>query len=451
MKYLPISNKLYTQNRQRFIKRMKPNSIAIFQANPVLPENSDAVYNYKANSDVVWLSGVTQEKTMVILYPDNADKTAREVLVVQRPNEHLEKWNGHLLRKDEATEMSGIQNVQFVDNIEAQLHLWMHHAETVYLNTNENDRLDLNNFRIDLLFVHDFMKRYPLHHYERAARIMKELRAIKTKEEVEITKVAVDITHKAFQRVLGFVQPGVMEYEIEAEIMHEFLRNRATRNAYGSIIASGDSARVLHYVENNRECKDGDLLLMDFGAEYGNYNADLTRTIPVNGKFTRRQKEVYNACLAVHNYCASILKPGINYADYMNKVNAEMEKQLMNIGLITKSDIKNQDPSNPAYRKYFYHGIGHHLGLDVHDIGTRNEPVKEGMLFTIEPGIYIEEEKMGIRIENNYWLTKGGNIDLFRGIPITIEEIEAAMRKRTRVVTGGNGQKSRTVSKKAIK
>lgn len=430
MKYLPIPSKLYTQNRQRFMKAMKPNSIAIFPANPVLPENGDAVYSYKANSDVVWLSGVVQEKTMVILYPDNADKTAREILVVQRPNEHLEKWNGHLLRKDEATAISGIQNVQYVDSIEAQLQVWMHHADTVYLNTNENDRRNFENPRIDLLFVHEFMKQYPLHHYERAARIMKQLRAIKTKEEVEVTKVAIDITAKAFDRVCKFVQPGVMEYEIEAEITHEFLRNRATRHAYGCIIASGDRARVLHYVENNQECKSGELLLMDFGAEYGNYAADLSRTIPVSGKFTKRQKDVYNACLAVHKYCASILKPNINYADYINKVNAEMEKQLVKIGLISKTDIKNQDPENPAYRKYFYHGIGHHLGLDVHDLGTRNEPVKEGMLFTIEPGIYIEEEQIGIRIENNYWLTKNGNIDLFKGIPITVEEIEAAMKRK---------------------
>jgi Xaa-Pro aminopeptidase len=429
MKYEHISSKLYTQNRARFAKMMKPNAIAIFTANPVLSENSDAVYAYKANSDVTWLSGVTQEKTMVILYPDNADKSAREVLVVQRPNEMLEKWNGHLLRKEEATAISGIENVQFVDSIDAQIQLWMHHADSVYLDTNENDRIGEDTFRTDLLFVHRFMKQYPLHQYERAARIMKELRSIKTKEEVEIVQRAVDITHKAFLRVCKFVQPGVMEYEIEAEITHEFIRNRATRHAYGAIIASGDRARTLHYVDNNQECKSGELLLMDFGAEYGNYNADLSRTIPVNGKFTKRQKEVYNACLNVHNYCKSILKPGMNYATYIDLVNKDMEKQLVSIGLISKTDLKNQDPANPAYRKYFYHGIGHHLGLDVHDIGTRNQPVKEGMLFTIEPGIYIEEEQIGIRIENNYWLTKTGNKDLFKGIPVTVEEIEAAMKK----------------------
>lgn len=430
MKYLPIPSRLYTQNRQRFIKRMKPNSIAIFPGNPVLPTNGDAIYTYRPNSDVVWLSGVVQEKSMVILYPDNPDKNAREVLVLLRPNEHLEKWEGHKLRKDEATTISGISNVQWLDSIDAVLQVMMHHADNVYLNTNENDRLDTSLMRPDLLFVHDFMKLYPLHNYERAARIMKDLRGIKTKEEVEVTKQAIAITDKAFRRVMQFIRPGVMEHEIEAEITHEFLRNRATRHAYDCIIASGDRARVLHYVENNQECKDGELILMDFGAEYGNYAADLTRTIPVNGKFTKRQREVYNAVLDVHNFAKKLLKPGISIIDYTNKVNAETEKQLLKLGLITKTDIKNQDPANPAYRKYFYHGVSHHLGIDVHDLGTRTEPLKEGMLLTVEPGIYIEEEQMGIRIENNIWITKTGNIDLFAGIPITADEIEAAMKKR---------------------
>jgi Xaa-Pro aminopeptidase len=280
------------------------------------------------------------------------------------------------------------------------------------------------------MFVQDLMKKYPVHHYERAARIMKELRAIKTKEEIEVTKQAIAITAKTLDRVLKFVKPGVMEYEIEAEITHEFLRNRATGHAYGCIIASGDRARTLHYEDNNQECKSGELLLMDFGAEYGNYNADLTRTIPVNGKFTKRQKEVYDACLAVHNFGKSILKPGIQFQDYVKGINTEMEKQLLKIGLISKADVKNQDPENPAFRKYFYHGVSHHLGLVVHDVGSYTEPVKEGMLFTIEPGIYVEEEQMGIRIENNIWMTKSGNIDLFKGIPITTEEIEAVMKKK---------------------
>lgn len=430
MKYAPLPSKLFTQNRQRFIKKMKPNSVAIFPGNPVLPTNGDAIYTYRPNADVLWHSGIVQEKSMVILYPDNPDQNAREVLVLVRPNEMLEKWNGHLLRKDEATAISGIKNIQWLDSIDAMLQVMMHHASTVYLNSNENDRLDTSLFRPDLLFVHDFMKRFPLHNYERAAPIMKELRAIKTKEEIDVTQKAVDITHKAFNRVMQFIQPGVYEHEIEAEITHEFLRNRATRHAYDCIIASGDRARVLHYVENNSECKDGELILMDFGAEYGNYCADLTRTIPVNGKFSKRQKEVYNAVLDVHNFAKKILKPGISIVDYTTKVNAETEKQLLKIGLLTKNDIKNQDPDNPAYRKYFYHGVSHHLGIDVHDLGTRVLPVKEGMLFTIEPGIYIEEEQMGIRIENNVWLTKTGSIDLFKNIPVTVEEIEAAMKRK---------------------
>lgn len=430
MKYTPINNALYAKNRARFIAKMEPNSIAIFHSNPVLAENGDAVHAYKANSNITWFTGITQEKTMVIFYPDNSEQTNRAVLVIQRPNELLEKWNGHLFTKEEARAISGMETVIYYDEVDSELQRWMHHADTVYLDTNENDRRGGDVWRTDLWFVEKIKAAYPLHHFKRAAQLLKYLRAVKTEEEVAVTKIAVAITHKAFDRVMKFVKPGVMEYEIEAEIMHEFLRNRATRNAYGNIIASGDNARILHYVDNNQACKEGDLILMDFGAEYGNYCADLSRTIPVNGKFTERQKEVYNACLAVHNYCASILKPGLNYADYINMVNEEMNRQLINIGLYTAEDTAKQDASNPLYRKYFYHGIGHHLGLDVHDLGPRNEPITEGMLFTIEPGIYIEEEGIGIRIENNYWITKDGNIDLFAGIPITVEEIEAVMNNK---------------------
>ncbi|MFM1829524.1 MAG: hypothetical protein RL624_1765 [Bacteroidota bacterium] len=429
MKYLPLPQRLYNQNRARFIKKMKPNSIAIFPSNLNLPENGDAQYAFRPNSDILWLSGIRQEKTMVVLYPDNPDVNAREILVLLRPNEHLEKWEGHKLRKEEATAISGIKNVQWSDTFDAQLHVMMHQTDVVYLNSNENDRLDLSIPRLDLAYVTKIKEQYPLHQYERAAKITRELRAIKTKEEIAVTQEAVDITEKAFRRVMQFIKPGVMEYEIEAEITHEFLRNRATRHAYGNIIASGDRARILHYVENNQVCKNGELILMDFGAEYGNYCADMTRTIPVNGKFTKRQKDVYNACLAVHNFAKSILKPGISILAYTAKVNVYMEQQLVNLGLISKADIKNQDPANPAYRKYFYHGVTHHLGIDVHDIGTKHLPIKEGMLFTVEPGIYIEEEQMGIRIENNIWITKTGHVDLFKNIPITVEEIERCMKR----------------------
>ena len=430
MKYLPLDSKLFTHNRERFVKKMKSNSIAIFNAHPNLPENGDAQYQFKSNSDVIWLSGVVQEKTMVILYPDNIDKNFREVLLILRPNEVLEKWEGHKLTKEEATAISGIKTVIFLDQLDAMLHAWIHHAEHIYLDSNENDRLDTSIPRIDLLYVHDLMRRYPLHKYERAALIMKDLRAIKSKYEVAVMQEAVDITHKALMRVCKFIKPGVYEHEIEAEITHEFLRNRATRHAYGCIIASGDNARILHYVENNQACKSGELILMDFGAEYGNYCADLTRTIPVNGKFTKRQKEVYDACLAVHRFAQKMLKPGVTWLDITAASEIEMNKQLLKIGLLTKEDIKNESADNRACRRYFYHGLGHHLGIDVHDIGTRNTPIKEGMVFTIEPGIYIKEEQMGIRIENNFWVTKNGNIDMFKAMPITTEEIEAAMKKK---------------------
>lgn len=430
MKYHAIKPELFIENRKRFIKKLKPNSIAIFHAHPNLPENSDAQYSYKPNSDIIWLSGVIQEKTMVILYPDNLDKTYREVLVILRPNELLEKWEGHKLTKAEATAISGIQTVIFLDQLDALLQGWIHHAEYIYLDSNENDRLDTSIPRIDLLDVSDLMKRFPLHKYERAAVIMKELRAIKTRHEVAVMQEAVNITHKALLRVCKFIRPGVYEHEIEAEITHEFIRNRATRHAYGCILASGDRARILHYVENNQACKDGELILMDFGAEYGNYCADLTRTIPVNGKFSKRQKEIYDACLAVHHYAAKMLKPGITWLEITAAAEIEMNKQLLKIGLLSKADIKNETPDNRACRKYFYHGLGHHLGIDVHDIGTRNTPIREGMVFTIEPGIYVEQEQIGIRIENNFWVSKNGNIDLFKGMPITTSEIEAVMKKK---------------------
>jgi Xaa-Pro aminopeptidase len=354
---------------------------------------------------------------MVVLFPDHPDEKFREVLVLLRPNAHLEKWEGHKLTKDEAKAISGIENIYWVDAFDAHLQVMMHLADTVYLNTNENDRLDTTLFRPDLIFVKELMERFPLHRYERAARITKELRGVKTQHEVEVMREAVSITDAAFRRVCGFIKPGVMEYEIEAEITH----------AYTPIIASGDRARVLHYVENNQECKDGELILMDFGAEYGNYAADLTRTVPVNGKFTKRQAEVYNAVLHLHNYSKNLLKPGISIIKYTEEVNKEVERQCLKLGLITQEEMSDGDMENGAYRKYFYHGVSHHLGLDVHDIGTRTAPITAGMLFTVEPGLYIEEEQIGIRIENDIWITEDGHIDLFEGIPITVEEIEAAM------------------------
>lgn len=429
MKYLPLNKELFVENRKRFVSQLQKNSIAIFVSNDEVASNGDAIYQFKQNSDLFWLTGVTQEDSMVVLFPDNPDPKYREVLVLVRPNELKEKWDGKRLRIKEAQEISGIQTIVWLDSLDGLLQPWIHLADNIYLDSNENDRKNNLVRTRDYRFIDEMRSRYPLHNYLRAAKIMKEVRGIKTALEVEVLQKAIDITDTTFRRLLGFIKPGVMEYEIEAEIFHSFLSQRATGPAYGSIIASGDRARTLHYVSNNNECKDGELILMDFGAEYGGYCADLTRTIPVNGKFTRRQKTVYNACLHLHDYAKSILKPGISILDYTDKVGEEATQQFLKIGLLKKTDVKNEDPENRAYRKYLYHGISHHLGIDVHDLGTRTAPIKAGMVFTVEPGIYIEEEQMGIRIENNLWITKNGNKDLMKNIPITVEEIEALMKK----------------------
>ena len=428
MKYTALDSQIFIQNRKRFVSKMQKNSIAIFVSNDEYPLNGDALHDFKQNTELYWLSGIEQEGSMVILFPDNPDPKYREVLVLVRPQELKEIWDGKRLRANEATTISGIKTIVWVDVLDGILQQWVHLADAIYLDSNENDRKNNLLRTSEYRFIDEMKARYPLHNFCRAATIMKELRAVKTKEEVQVIQKAIDITEVAFRRLLQFIQPGVKEYEIEAEIYHSFLSQRATGVAYHSIIASGDNARTLHYTSNNNVCKDGELILMDFGAEYGGYCADLTRTVPVNGKFTKRQKEVYNACLHLHDYAKSILKPGISILNYTDKVGEEASKQFLKIGLLSKSDIKNEDAENRAYRKYLYHGISHHLGLDVHDLGTRTAPISAGMVFTVEPGIYIKEEKMGVRIENNFWITKTGNQDLMKNIPIKSEEIEALMR-----------------------
>lgn len=429
MKYLPLNPEIFIQNRKRFTEKMEKNAIAIFNSNDELPANGDALHRFKQNSDLYWLTGIEQEDTMLVLFPDNPDKKYREVLVLVRPNELKEKWDGRRHRAAEAKVISGAATVVWLDVLDGLLQPWIHLADTIYLNTNENDRkANLVPVR-DYRYAEQIKQRYPVHQYRRSAKIMRELRAVKTALEIEVLQKAIDITEAGFRRLLKFIQPGVMEYEIEAEIFHSFLSQRATGTAYGSIIASGDRARTLHYVSNNQECKAGELILMDFGAEYGGYCADLTRTVPVSGKFTRRQKTVYNACLDLHNYAKGLLKPGITILDYHDKVGEHATALFLKIGLLKKTDVKNEDPDNKAYRKYLYHGISHHLGIDVHDLGTKTDPIKAGMVFTVEPGIYIEEEQMGIRIENNLWITRNGNKDLMANIPITAEDIESLMKK----------------------
>jgi Xaa-Pro aminopeptidase len=429
MKYLPLDPEIFILNRKRFTERMKKGSIAIFNSNDEMPSNADALYPFKQNSDLYWLTGIVQEDTMLILYPDNPDGRNTEVLVLVRPNEVKEKWDGMRLRSEEAKKISGIGNIAWLDNFEATLQGWVHQVESVYLNSNENDRKSSPIETRDYRFAKEMRNKYPFHKFRRSAKILKELRSRKTSHELKVMQKAVNITHGAFERVLKIIRPGIMEYEIEAEIVHSFLSHRATGEAYDSIIASGDRARTLHYVRNNEECKDGELVLMDFGAEYGGYCADLTRTVPVNGKFTPRQAEVYNACLHLHNYAKSLLRPGISLTDYTDRVGEEATRTFVRIGLLKETDVKNEDRDNRAYRKYLYHGISHHLGIDVHDLGTRTEPLEVGMVLTVEPGIYIEEEQMGIRIENNVYITENGNHDMMKKIPITVEEVEALMKK----------------------
>jgi Xaa-Pro aminopeptidase len=429
MKHLPLDPSIFIQNRRRFTERMKKGAIAIFNSNDEMPSNGDATYPFKQNSDLYWLTGIMQEDTMLILFPDNPDEKYREVLILLRPNELKEKWDGRRLREEEGKKISGIKTVVWLDSLPAQLQGWIHLADTIYLNSNENDRKSSPVPTRDYRYIREMKSRHPLHHFERSAKILKDLRGVKTRGEIEVMQKAIDITQKAFERLLKVIRPGIMEYEIEAEIFHSFLSQRASGEAYSSIVASGDRARTLHYISNDQECKDGELILMDFGAQYGGYCADLTRTVPVNGKFTQRQAEVYNACLHLHNFAKSLLKPGITLTDYTDKVGEEATKTFVRIGLLNENDVKNEDKENRAYRKYLYHGISHHLGIDVHDLGTRTAPLQPGMVLTIEPGIYIEQEQMGIRIENNVVITDDGNKDLMSKIPITVEEIEALMKK----------------------
>jgi Xaa-Pro aminopeptidase len=429
MKYLPLNSKLFVENRKRFVKKMFSHSIAIFNSNDEVTSNGDALYPFRQNSDLFWLCGIDQEDTMVLLFPDNPDVKYREVLVLVRPNATKEKWDGHRLTAEEGRAISGIRQIVWLDELEPLLQRWMHETKNVYLNTNENDRRGATPPTRDYRYARQMKRHYPLHLYQRAAPILKELRSVKTKLEIEVMQTAMDITEKTFRRLLKFIKPGVWEHEIQAEIMHEFLRNRATGEAYSSILASGDRARTLHYVFNNQQCRAGEVILMDFGAEYGHYNADLTRSVPVSGKFTKRQREVYNACLHLHQFAKGLLKPGIVIQDYHDKIGVEAGKVFVKLGLLSQADIKNQDPAQPAYRQYLYHGVSHYLGVDVHDLGPSfSQPVPDGAVLTVEPGIYIEAEQLGIRIENNVWVKKGGNVDLMKNIPIEADEIERLMK-----------------------
>jgi Xaa-Pro aminopeptidase len=429
MRHEPIGKELFTNNRKRLTKILKSGALAVFNSNDIMPTNADGTLGFKQNSDLYYLTGIQQEESMLVICPDFPDKKYREVLFLREPNELMEKWEGHKLTKAEAKEISGIETVLWLSGFEKLFHhmMTMGRVENVYLNTNEHYRAEVLVESRDARFIEWCKKTYPLHTYNRVAPLMSDLRRIKQPREIELMQQACDITECGFRRVLNFVRPGVMEYEIEAEFIHEFLRLGSKGFAYGPIIASGENNVILHYVENSRQCHSGDLILLDVAAEYANYNSDLTRTIPVTGKFTARQKEVYNAVLKIQRAAIKMLTPSVVYFDFQKEIEKMMESELLKLKLIDKTDIKNQHPDNPAYRKYFYHGTSHMLGLDVHDVGNMHDKVQVGSVWTVEPGIYIKEEKMGIRLENNIVIGKTKNFDLMRNIPIEVEEIEEIM------------------------
>lgn len=430
MKYLPINPLLFIHNRKRFIKELKPNSLALFNSNDVTPTNADGTMGFVQNSDLFYLSGIDQEESILLLYPDAISKTMREIIFLRETNERIAVWEGHKFTKEEAKKVSGIEEVRWLSEFNTVFRQLMLQCKRVYLNSNEHYRAEIQVESRDSRFVKRCMSEYPLHRYERSAPIMHKLRAIKQKEEVELIKHACDITEKGLRRILKMIKPGVMEYEIEAELSHEFIRNRSKGFAYSPIIASGIDSCVLHYVANNKVCQKGDILLLDVAAEYANYASDLTRTVPVSGKFTKRQREVYNAVVRVFKGARNHLIKGNTFEKYNATIAKMMEEEMIGLHLLKAADVKKQDPKSPLYKKYFMHGTSHFMGLDVHDVGFMTIPFQAGMVFTCEPGIYIPEEKLGIRIENDILITEKGNVDLMQNIPLEADEIEEMMGSR---------------------
>lgn len=427
MRYEKINSQLFISNRERLKSLLKPNSMVIVQSNDVLPTNADGTFGFRQNNDIFYLSGIDQEETILILFPDFPDEKFREILLVRETSEHIKVWEGEKLSKKQATEISGIEKVVWTSNFEAVLRKLIFLADQVYLNLNEHDGGEWSFETRERRFITEFKHKFPLHRIERLAPLMHQLRVIKHPIEIDLIKKAVEITGKGFVRMAKFLKPNVLEFELEAELTHEFLRNRSRGHAFAPILASGESACVLHYVTNNNQCRDGEIILMDFGAEYANYNADITRCLPVNGRFTARQKEVYLSVLNVMKAAKKMLVVGNTMENLRKEVGKIMEIELIKLGLLKQTEVDSQNEDAPLYKKYFPHGISHHLGLDVHDVGNRYEVFKAGMVFACEPGIYIPEEKLGIRLENDILITENGNEDLMANIPIEIEEIEALM------------------------
>ncbi len=429
VRYETISNSLFIRNRVNLRALLKPKSIVIVLSNDIFPTNADGTMSFKQNSDLFHLSGIDQEETALILMPDAIDPKEREILFVRETNEHIAVWEGAKLSKEQATAVSGIKRVEWSNSFDGLLHRLIPQADHIYLTTNEHLRASVVVETRNARFIRDCQARYPLHRYERLAQLMHQLRMTKDAEELRLLSKACDITEAGVRRVLGFIKPGVGEWEIEAELLHEFVRRGSRGFAYSPIIGSGLNACVLHYLSNDKICQDGEMVLMDVAAECCGWNADLTRTVPVNGRFTKRQRQVYDAVLRAFHELNGLVRPGNTPLDYHQQVIEVMERELVNLGLFTASEAKAQGPDKPLVKKYFMHGTSHHLGLDVHDVAPPHQPFAAGMVFTIEPGIYIREENLGVRLENDIFITKDRNIDLMSSIPIEAEEIEDLMNR----------------------
>ncbi len=427
-KYEQISSSLFVKNRKKFTEKMQPKSLAIFNSNDIYPVSSDSTLPFAQHRDIFYLSGVDQEESILLIFPDAYREEHREILFLRETNEHIAIWEGEKLTKEKATEVSGVKTVLWLSDFDRIFYNLMNEAESIYLNKNEHYRAVLEVQTREDRFIERVKKEFPLHEILRSNPILQHLRSIKEPEEIELMQKACNITEKGIRRLLSFIKPGVWEYEIEAELIHEFIKNRSKGFAYTPIIASGNNANVLHYIANNMECKDGDLILLDVGAEYANYSSDLTRTFPVNGKFTERQKQIYKAVLDMKNFATSLLVPGSNWYDYHKECGEYYNSLFVEIGLLDKADVQNEDKNWPAYKKYMMHGTSHHMGLDTHDYGILSDKFVENMVFTVEPGIYIPEEKFGVRIEDDVVIQNNGPaFNLMKNIPIEIEEIEELM------------------------
>ena len=428
MKYDLIDNALFIKNRKNFTAQMKPNSLAVFNSNDIYPISADSTMPFEQHRDLFYLSGVDQEESILVIFPDCPKAKHREILFLKETNEHIAVWEGEKLTKEAALKTSGIKTVYWLQDMEKIMFELMSQCDTVYINTNEHYRANVETETREDRFTKWLKNKYPAHSVAKSNPILQRLRSVKDSIELALMQKACDITEKGFRRILGFVKPNVWEYEVEAEYVHEFLRNRSKGFAYTPIIASGNNANVLHYIENNQQCKDGHLLLMDVAAEYANYSSDMTRTIPVSGRFTDRQKAVYKAVNRVKDEVTKMLDPGTIWADYHVEVGKLMTSELLGLGLLDKADVQNEDPDWPAYKKYFMHGTSHHIGLDTHDYGLLHEPMQANMVFTVEPGIYLPDEGFGIRLEDDVVVQETGEpFNLMRNIPIEAEEIEEIM------------------------